>query len=103
MQTVVKQLTSYLRGWKQYFGLCQVSRARRDLDGWIRRRLRLLQGKQWKRGKTAYSRLVAMGAKEAAAVHTAQHLRRWWYAANSPRIQQAPATYFDQLGLLRLG
>lgn len=104
VQTIVKELTSYLRGWKQYFGLCQVPRARRDLDGWIRRRLRLVQVKQWKRGTTAYSRLVALGAKEAAAVHTAQRLRRWWYAANSPGIQQAlPATYFDQLGLPRLG
>lgn len=104
MSTIVKELTSYLRGWKQYFGLCQVTRARRDLDGWIRRRLRLVQVKQWKRGVTAYPRLVALGVQEAAAVHTAQNLRRWWYAANSPGIQQAlPATYFDQLGLPRLG
>ena len=101
--TIVKELTSYLRGWKQYFGLCQVPSARRDLDGWIRRRLRLVQVKQWKRGRTAYPRLVAMGAQEPAAVHTAQNLRRWWYAANSPGMQQALSpTYLDQLGLPRL-
>jgi group II intron reverse transcriptase/maturase len=98
--SVIRELASYLRGWKQYFGICQVPRARRDLDGWIRRRLRLLQVKQWKRGTTAYSRLVAMGTQEAAAVHTAQNLRRWWYAANSPGMQQALSTaYFDRLGL----
>ena len=98
--TVVEELTSYLRGWKQYFSLCQVPRARRYLDGWIRSRLRLLQLKQWKRGRTAYSRLVAMGAHERAATHTAQTIPRWWRAAHSPGILQAmPPRYFAQLGL----
>lgn len=101
--TVVRELTSYLRGWKQYFGICQVARPRRDLDGWIRARLRLLQVKQWKRGRTAYSRLVAMGANERAATHTAQVIPRWWHAAHSPGVTQAmPLRYFDQLGLPRL-
>lgn len=101
--TVVKELTRYLRGWKQYFGICQVRTARRDLDAWVRARLRLLQVKQWKRGRTAYSRLVAMGVQEAAAIHTAQHLRRWWYSAHSPGASQAmPIDYFDRLGLPRL-
>ncbi|NVB85678.1 MAG: group II intron reverse transcriptase/maturase [Kofleriaceae bacterium] len=101
--TVVKELTQYLRGWLQYFGLCQVPRPRRDLDEWIRARLRLLQVKQWKRGTTAYPRLVAMGAYEAAAIHTAQNLRRWWHSAHSPGMSQAmPIRYFDGLGLPRL-
>ena len=103
MATVVKELTQYLRGWLQYFGICQVPRPRRDLDGWIRTRLRLLQVKQWKRGTTAYPRLVALGAPSEAAKHTAQHLRRWWFAAHSPGIWKAmPPQYFDRLGLPRL-
>jgi group II intron reverse transcriptase/maturase len=93
--TVVKELTQYLRGWLQYFRLCQVPSARRDLGGWICSRLRLLQLKQWKRGTTAYPRLVAMGATIGAAKHTAQHLRRWWFAAHSPGAKQAmPPRYF---------
>lgn len=101
--TVIKELTSYLRGWWQYFGICQVPTPRRDLAVWIRARLRLLQIKQWKRGTTAYPRLVAMGAQHAAAIHTAQHLRRWWFAAHSPGISQAmDLNYFDQQGLPRL-
>ena len=101
--TVVKELTTYLKGWLQYFGICQVPQPRRDLGEWIRARLRLLQVKQWKRGRTAYPRLVAMGAPGPAAVHTARHLRRWWYAAHSPGITLAmPISYFDRLGLPRL-
>ena len=101
--TVVRELTSYLRGWMQYFGICQVTRPRHDLAEWMRSRLRLLQIRQWKRGTTAYSRLVAMGAPERAAVHTAQNLRRWWYAAHSPGAMRAmDLRYFDHLGLPRL-
>ena len=101
--TVAKELTSYLKGWLQYFGICQVPTPRRDLDKWIHARLRLLQIKQWKRGTTAYPRLVAMGVLVGAAIHTAQHLRRWWYAAHSPGITFAmPIAYFDKLGLPRL-
>jgi hypothetical protein len=101
--TVVKELTTYLRGWLQYFGLCQVPTPRRKLDEWIRARLRLLQVKQWKRGTTAHPRLVAMGVHAGAAIHTAQHLKRWWHTAHSPGITFAmPAAYFDRLGLPRL-
>ena len=103
MTTVMKELTQYLRGWKQYFGICEVPRPRRDLDVWIRARLRLLQVKQWIRGTTAYPRLVAMGVPGRAAIHTARNLRRWWYAAHSPGMQMAmPTAYFDRLGLPRL-
>ena len=101
--TVVKELALYLKGWLQYFGICQVPTPRRDLDKWIGARLRLLQVKQWKRGTTAYPRLVAMGVLAGAAFHTAQNLRRWWYAAHSPGMNFAmPAVYFRRLGLPRL-
>lgn len=101
--TVVKEVTLYLRGWLQYFGLCEVRRPRHDLAEWIRARLRLLQVKQWKRGRTAYRRLVAMGTEERAAIHTAQNLRRWWHIAHSPAMHRAmDQRYFDRLGLPRL-
>jgi RNA-directed DNA polymerase len=103
ISTVVKELTQYLRGWMQYFGICQVPRPRRDLEGWIRGRLRLLQVKQWKRGTTAYLRLVALGIQAPLAKYTAQHLRRWWHTAHSAGLNQAMSVaYFDRLGLPRL-
>lgn len=100
---VVKELTLYLRGWLQYFRLCEVPVPRLDLDKWIRARLRLLQVKQWKRGTTAYRELVALGAPVPYARHTARNLRRWWFAAHSSGATRAmPIRYFDQLGLPRL-
>ena len=103
MATVVRELTTYLEGWMQYFGICQVPRPRHLLDKWILARLRLLQVKQWKRGTTAYPRLVAMGVQAPIAIHTARHLRRWWYTAHSPALQLAmPRAHFAKLGLLQL-
>jgi RNA-directed DNA polymerase len=103
MRRVIAELARYLRGWIQYFGTCEVPSARRDLDKWIRSRLRLLQLKQWKRGTTAYARLITMGVSPRAAIHTAQRLRRWWYAAHSPGAHSAmPTSYFDSLGLPRI-
>lgn len=103
LQTVAQEVTQYLRGWKQYFGICQVPSPRERLDKWIRARLRLLQVKQWKRGTTAYPKLIAMGAPHATAIHAARHLRRWCYSAHSPGLQHAmPAAYFDRLGIPRL-
>lgn len=103
MSTVIGELRSYLRGWRQYFGLCEVPSPRRDLDEWIRTRLRLLQVKQWKRGTTAHRSLVARGVPFGQATYTAQHLRRWQHAALTVAMRIAmPTSYFDRLGLPRL-
>jgi group II intron reverse transcriptase/maturase len=89
LERVVEDLTPYLRGWKQYFHLAETPRIFRDLDRWIRRRLRMLRLKQWKRGRTAYPALIRAGADRLAATHLAARLRRWWWASNHPAIKQA--------------
>jgi RNA-directed DNA polymerase len=50
MQDVVDRLRPYVRGWKAYFRLAQTPRVWRELDQWLRHRLRAIQLKQWKRG-----------------------------------------------------
>ena len=52
MQDVVDRLRPYVRGWKAYFRLAQTPRVWRELDQWLRHRLRAIQLKQWKRGTT---------------------------------------------------
>ena len=54
MPEVVANLRSYLLGWKGYFRLAQTPRVWRELDEWMRHRLRAIQLKHWKRGKTMY-------------------------------------------------
>ncbi len=99
---VIAELRSYLAGWKAYFGKTQTPGVLADLDGWIRRKLRVLQLKQWKRGTTAYRELRKLGAAEDVAARVAKYLRRWW--ANSGKLVNTVLNtrYYDKLGLPRL-
>ncbi len=102
MQQVIDRLRSYLLGWKGYFQLAQTPRVWLTLDEWIRHRLRALQLRQWKRGKTMFRELRTMGASVAAAHRVAANSRRWW--RNSGRLLNSVLNlaWFDRLGLPRL-
>lgn len=103
MKAVVAELRSYLTGWKLYFQLAETPRIFRDLDEWLRRRLRAVQLKQWKRGTTAYRELRARGVSERVALAGAAHATRWWTTAAHGALQTVlPISYFDQLGVPRL-
>ena len=102
MAQVVEKLRPYLLGWKAYFGLAQTPRVWRELDEWLRHRLRAIQLKHWKRPKTIYRELKAQGASEDVAKQVAANSRRWW--RNSDRLLKTVLTiaYFDGLRLPRL-
>ncbi len=102
MQDVVDRLRPYVRGWKAYFRLAQTPRVWRELDQWLRHRLRAIQLKQWKRGTTMYRELLALGAKLDVARQVAANSRRWW--RNSGMLLNAVLTlnWADRLGLPRL-
>src|SRR6201998_1856584 len=53
---VAKELSCYLVGWRAYFGFCETPSVLRELDQWIRRRLRAIAWKQWKGGRTRLAR-----------------------------------------------
>ena len=61
----------YLIGWRSYFGFCQTPSVLRGLDQWIRRRLRAVVWKQWKRGRTRFAELRRRGVGPALAAKTA--------------------------------
>ncbi len=102
LEQVVDKLRSYLLGWKTYFGLAQTPGVWRELDEWLRHRLRAIRLMQWKRPKTIYRELRALGASEAVARRVAGNSRRWW--RNSGLLLNSVLTiaYFDRLGVPRL-
>jgi hypothetical protein len=103
MDQVTRALRVYLRGWKEYFKLADTPGIFAGLDGWIHRRLRALQLKQWKRGRATLRELRARGLPEWLAYKGAGHGRRWWYAAALGAMHTAlPGTYFERLGVPRL-
>ena len=100
---VIRELRSYLRGWKAYFRLAETPSELAKVDGWIRRRLRLLRVVQCRHGRALYRVLRARGLSQRAAAVVARHCQRWWSTAGHPGTQAAcPASYFDGLGIPRL-
>jgi len=103
VETMVIQLTPYLRGWKNYFGYCQTPSVLAELEQWYRRRLRSVIWKQWKRGPVRFAELRRRGIGLDLAAQTAGSAHGPWRLANSPALAMAlPNAYFDSLGLPRL-
>jgi hypothetical protein len=98
----VQELRGYLLGWKEYFQLADTPKVFRELDEWIRHRLRVIHLKQWKRGKTVYRELRARGVSERGAAQVAANTRRWWKNAGMLIHVALPTTYFNEMGLPRL-
>ena len=99
---VCQDLRKYLPGWKAYFRLVELSGVFRDLDGWIRHRLRALQLKQWKQGTTIFRELRARGTSPRDARRIAGNARRWWHNSKVLANFALPNKLFDRLGLPRL-
>jgi RNA-directed DNA polymerase len=99
---VVEELSVFLRGWKAYFQLSQTPRIFRELDKWIRHRLRVYRLKQWKRGRVIFRELLRIGVPTEIARSAAGNQNGLW--RNSALSLNAALTlrYFDQLGLPRL-
>jgi RNA-directed DNA polymerase len=103
IEQIVEELASYVRGWKGYFGFCQTPSVLERLDQWIRRRLRSILWKQWKRGTVRYRNLRKRGVNADLAARTAGSAHGSWRIADSPALHIAfPNSYFDSLALPRL-
>lgn len=99
----IEHLSTYLRGWREYFGYCQTPSVLRDLDSWIRRRLRCVQWKQWKVYKRRKAELIRLGVSEDLAATTAWSAKGPWKMCHTPGVRIAlNSKYFDALGLVRL-
>jgi RNA-directed DNA polymerase len=97
---MVKEITTYLRGWLGYFGDCQTPSVLHSLETWLRRRLRSVVWKQWKRGRTRFKALRKRGVGKDLAAQTAGSAHGPWRIAKSPALNIAlPNAYFDSLGL----
>lgn len=97
---IVKELSSYLIGWRGYFGFCQTPSVMRALDEWTRRRLRAIAWKQWKRGRRRFAELRRRGVGRDLAAQTAGSPHGPWRLANSPALTIAlPTAFLQSLGL----
>jgi len=99
----LSELNAYLRGWINYYGLCDTKGLWIPLDEWIRRRLRMCLWKQWRMCRTKVRNLLNLGTPRSLAFRTALSRKGYW------RLSKTLATHtgmtnewFDSQGLLRL-
>ena len=98
---VIEELAPVLRGWANYFSLADVTRPPEALDQWIRRRLRCVIWRQWKRPRTRHRKLLALGLGDHRAWKSAGNGRGpWWNAGASHMNQALPNSWFAWLGLI---
>jgi RNA-directed DNA polymerase len=103
LMRIVEELSRYLLGWRGYFGFCETPSVLCRLDQWIRRRLRAIAWRQWKRGRTRYAALRRRGVGMALAAQTAGSPHGPWRLSNSPALAIGlPNAFFGRLGLASL-
>ena len=100
---VIREISLFVRGWVQYFRLSGVKAAFEELDTWIRRRLRCILWRQWKRPRTRARKLAERGIDRHRAHTSASNGRGpWWNAGASHMHAAVPTRWLTQQGLLNL-
>jgi RNA-directed DNA polymerase len=99
----VQEMRRLLIGWSNYFKLAEVKSTFERLDQWIRRKLRCILWRQWKRTYTRAKNLMKRGLPKDRALKSAMNGRGpWWNAGASHMNHALPKSYFDRLGLVSL-
>ncbi|MGZ6576489.1 MAG: group II intron reverse transcriptase/maturase [Solirubrobacteraceae bacterium] len=100
MQRRIREINRFTVGWTAYFALADHPRPLRDLDEWLRRRLRQARWKQWKRYRTRRRNLVALGIPDWQARQWAATRKGYWRLAGSAPLHRAmPSAYWTSQGL----
>ena len=103
IRATIEETTPKLRGWINYFRYTEVKGIFDELDGWVRRKLRRILWKQWKRSYTRAKNLMRLGLSEATAWKSATNGRGPWWNAGAAHMNKAvPKSFFDELGLVSL-
>ena len=99
----IQELRPILQGWINYFSISEVKLIFRDLDSWIRRKLRGIIWRQKKRWRARLKMLMQRGIEEKRARKSALNGQGpWWNAGSSHMNQAFPKKYFDKVGLISL-
>lgn len=101
LKDIIHEVNLYLNGWKGYFGFCETPSVLKELDGWIRRRLRCYLWTQWKKPRRRREALMGLGVEPKLARHIGASSKGAWRISGYLGDILPPA-YFDSLHLARL-
>lgn len=98
-----EKLNQLITGWVNYFKIADMKNTARELDGWIRRRLRMCYWKQWKKIKTKHDNLVRLGINDVKAWEYANTRKGYWRISNSQILATSITNeYLEKEGFLSL-
>jgi len=104
IKTFIKEkLNPVIRGWGNYFKCADAYTYAKELDAWIRRRLRVILWRQWGKIRVKYRKLVSKGICNEQAYMMANSSKGAWKMSGFSTMAEAiPYTYFEELGLVSL-
>jgi len=103
MEIRIKKLNQYLTGWCGYFALADTPSKFKEFDEWIRRRLRMIEWKQWKTPKTRVRKLKGLGVAPNKAYEWGNSRKKYWRIASSPILHKTlDNSYWSNRGLKSL-
>ena len=101
MEYRYKKLAQYLRGWMGYYGIAECYSYVRNIDGWIRRRIRMCYWKQWRRPRTKVRHLLSLGTDKHEAIKTAISSKGYWRLSRTLATQTGMTNHWlEQQGLV---
>src|SRR5690606_35769930 len=83
------KLRRYIMGWINYFKLADMKKLLQTTDEWMRRRIRMIYWKQWKRIRTKFVKLTTLGIPESKAWEYANTRKSYWRTSNSPILSRS--------------
>lgn len=83
-KTRIEKLKSYIMGWINYFKIADMKQLLNQVDEWLRRRIRMIYWKQWKRVRTRFKILQSLGIDKQKAWENANTRKSYWRISNSP-------------------
>jgi len=103
LRAFLEGLKPKLRGWASYFSVAETRNVFEDLDQWLRRKLRCMEWRKWKKPRTRMRKLIALGLDRGRARESAFNGRGpWWSAGASHMNAVLPTAYFRRKGLISL-
>jgi RNA-directed DNA polymerase len=103
MEYRLKRISLYLRGWMGYFGISQRYGPIPELDGWLRRRIRMCYWKQWRRPRTRIGNLLKLGTPRQHAFSTGLSRKGYWRLSRTLATQTGMTNeWLAQQGLLSI-
>jgi RNA-directed DNA polymerase len=103
MATRFERLNRYLRGWMNYFGISQHYTPMDELDGWLRRRIRMCYWKQWRRPRTRIANLLKLGTSRRHAISTGISRKGYWRLSKTLATQTGMTNeWLEEQGLLSI-